>query len=126
MNIILRGVALVVAGAVIQTAIFVVQFAVRGGLGPLIRSGAYGLATIAVWLIVFIAGPVSAIQLWRLRRSGLSVAVTLCGMAVTYYVIGLLFFRHPQAPVTPLVMAIAINGLLLSLLLSPAARRAVS
>lgn len=126
MRIALRVIACVIAIAVIQTAVLIAQLPWGGGLGPLVRSGALGLTTMAGWLIVLTAGPLAAIQLWRLRRSGLFVAVTLCGIAFTYYVIGLMFLRSPEAPVTPLVMPIVINGLVLSLLLSPAARRGVS
>lgn len=126
MKIALRVVACVVAIAVMQTAVFVVQFAFRGGLGPLFRSGALGLTTIIGWLIILTVGPIAAIQLWRLRRRGLLAAVALCGIVLTYYVIGLLFLRAPEAPAMPIVAAIAINAFVLSLLLSPAARRGVS
>ena len=106
MRIALRVIASIVAIAVIQTAVLVGQFALRGGLGPLVRSGALGLTTIAGWLIVLMAGPVAAIQLWRLRRSGLFVTVTLCGIAFAYYVIGLFFLRVSEAPVIPIIAAI--------------------
>jgi hypothetical protein len=126
MKIALRVIACVVAIAVMQTVVFIVQFAFRGGLGALVRSGALGVTTIIGWLMILTVGPIAAIQLWRLRRRGLFAAVTLCGIALTYYIIGLLFLRAPEAPVVPIVVAIVINGLILSLLLSPAARRAVS
>jgi hypothetical protein len=72
------------------------------------------------------AGAVAAIQLWRLRRGGLYLALILCGIAFAYYMAGLLLVRVPDAPLTPVVVVVVINGLVLSLLLSPAARRAVS
>ena len=125
MKIALRVIACVIAIAVMQTAVFIVQFAFRGGLGALVRSGALGLTTIIGWLIILTVGPIAAIQLWRLRRRGLLAAITLCGIALTYYVIGLLFLRPPDAPAMPIVAAIAINAFVLSLLLSPAARRGV-
>jgi hypothetical protein len=118
MKIALRVVACVVAIAVIQTAVFIVQFAFRGGLGALVRSGALGLTTIIGWLIVLTVGPLAAIQLWRLRRRGLLAAVTLCGIALAYYVIGLLILRPPEAPAMPIVAAIGINALVLLLLKS--------
>jgi hypothetical protein len=109
-----------------QTVVFIVQFAFRGELGALVRSGALGLTTIIGWLLILTTGPIAAIQLWRLRRRGLFAAVILCGTALTYYIVGLLFLRVPEAPVVPIVVAAVINGLVLSLLLSPAARRRVS
>ena len=85
MKIVLRIIAVVVAIAVILTAIGVGQFAVGGAFGALVHSGALGLTTIAAWLIILTAGPVAAIQLWRLRRIGLFATAILCGIAFTYY-----------------------------------------
>jgi hypothetical protein len=126
MKIALRVIACVIAVAAIETAVLVAQIALLGGIGPLIRSGGLGITTIAAWLVVLAAGPVAAIQLWRLRRGGLFLALILCGIASAYYMAGLLFLRVPDAPLTPVVVVVVINGLVLSLLLSPAARRAVS
>ena len=126
MRIALRLIACVIAIAVIQSGVLVVHIFMLGGLGPLVDSGALGLGTIAGWLAVITAGPFAAIQLWRLRRAGLFLASILCGIAFAYYMIGLLVLRVPNAPVTPIVVAIAIDALVLSLLVSPAARRAVS
>jgi hypothetical protein len=126
MRILLRLIAIFIAVAVALTCLSIVQFAFRGGLRALLRSPALGFATIAAWLIILTAGPVAAVQLWRLRRVGLVVAATLCGTAFTYYVVGLLFLRTPEAPLTPIFGAIVVNGLLLALLLSPAARGRVS
>src|SRR5947208_14462616 len=123
MKIVLRVIAFVVGIAVTLTAVSVGQFAIGGALGSLIHTGVLGLATIAAWLILLTAGPVAAIQLWRLRRLGLFVTATLCGIAFTYYLIGLLFLREPEAPTSPIVEAIVINGLFLVLVLSPGARR---
>ena len=82
MKIALKVIACVVALAGIQTAVFIVQLAFRGGLGALVRSGALGLTTIVRWLIILTGGPIAAIQRWRLGRRGLFAAVTLCGSAV--------------------------------------------
>ena len=121
MRIALRVIACIVAIAGVQTAVLVGQFALAGGLDPLVRSGALALSTITGWLVLLTAGPVSAIQLWRLRRSGLS----LCD-PFAYHLIGLFVLRVPEASVVPIVLAIVINGMVLSLLLLPAARRSVS
>src|SRR5262245_57520107 len=125
MTIVLRIIAIIIGIAVTLTGVSVVQFAARGGLGVLIESGAVGLITIAAWLIILTAGPVATIQLCRLRRVGLFAAAMLCGLAFTYYVIGL-FLRTPEAALTPIVEAIVGNGVVLALLLAPAARRGVS
>jgi hypothetical protein len=123
MNVLLRIFAVCVGLAVVLTGLSIVQFAFNGDLAALAGSGALGLTTIAAWLIILAAGPVAAIQLWRLRRTGLFATAMLCGLALVYYVVGL-FLRVPDAPLRPIVGAIVVNGVLLALLLSPAAQRA--
>jgi hypothetical protein len=124
MRILLRVVAVVVALAVVLTALMIVQLAVIGSLMALARSGALGALTIAGWLAILTCGPVAAVQLWRLRRIGLTLATMLCAIAVAYLLIGLLFLRTAEAPLPPIVEGILVNGLLLGFLLSPSARRA--
>jgi hypothetical protein len=124
MKILLRVVAVVVAFAVVVTALMIVQLAVIGSLIPLARSGAIGALTIAAWLAILTCGPVAAVQLWRLRRMGLTLATMLCAIAIAYWLIGLLFLRTAEAPLLPIVGGILVNGLLCGFLLSPSARRA--
>jgi hypothetical protein len=127
MKIVLRVIAFVIALGVALQAAFIYQFALRGGVGSLVRSGsALGVTTIVGWLLVLTAGPVAAIQLWRLRRIGLFLSAALFGIALIYYVIGFLFLRHPEAPVSPIIEVIVVNALFLAPLLSPGARRVVS
>jgi hypothetical protein len=126
MRLFLRMIAIIVGVAVVLTAITVVRFASTGGLGVLVRSGALGLLSITAWVVILTAGPVAAIQLWRLRRVGLFLTAMLCGIASTYYVVGLLFLRAPEAPVAPILGAVVLNGLVLCVLLSPAAKRGIS
>lgn len=126
MRIFLRVIAVVIAMAVVLTALMIVQFTFTGGLDDLVRFGVLGFGTIAGWLITLTAGPIAAVQLWRLRRVGLALAVMLCAIALAYSLVCLLFLRTPGAPLRPTFEAIAINGPLLALLLSPAARRGVS
>lgn len=113
-----------VALSVVLTFAWVVRFAFNGVLTAIARSATFGVVTIGGWLVLLTAGPVASVQLWRLRRTGLFLTTILCAMAFTYYLAGLFFLRGPGAPLMPILEAIAINGLLLALLLSPAARRA--
>jgi len=122
----LRIVAAIVGLAVVLTLVTVIQFAARGGLTALARSGALGIATFAGWLMILTAGPVAAVQLWRLRRIGLLLTAVLCGFVFAYYIFGLFLFRAPDAPLRPIIQAIVLNGAILALLLSPGARRACS
>ena len=129
MKIVLRIIAIIVGVAVVLTAITVVRLASLGGLGAFARSGALGLTTITAWIVILTVGPVAAIQLWRLRRLGLFTTVVLCGIACAYYVVGLVFLRAPRAPLAPLAPifgAVVLNGVVLCLLLSSAAKRRVS
>jgi hypothetical protein len=96
-----------------------------GGFGALLRSGPLGLISTAGWLIIMAAGAVGAILLWQMRRIGLVVTVALCRVALVYYIVGFMF-RAPQSPVTPILAAAAVNGLVLAVLASSAARRGVS
>jgi hypothetical protein len=125
MRIVLRIIAIIVGVAVILTAITVMQLASLGGLGGFARSGALGLTTVTGWIVILTAGPVAAVQLWRLRRIGLFATAMLCVIACAYYVVGLLFLRAPGAPLAPIFGALVVNGVVLCLLLSPAARRRV-
>jgi surface polysaccharide O-acyltransferase-like enzyme len=126
MKIVLRIIAIVVGVAVILTAITVVRLAWLGALGVFVRSGALGLTTITGWIVILTAGPVAAIQLWRLRRLGLFATAMLCVIACAYYIVGFLFLRSPEAPLAPIFGAVAVNAAVLCLLLSSPARRRVS
>jgi CHASE2 domain-containing sensor protein len=124
MKTVLRIIAVVVGLAVVVNAIFIVQSG-YGGFGALLRSGPLGLISTAGWLIIMAAGAVGAILLWQMRRIGLVVTVALCRVALVYYIVGFMF-RAPQSPVTPILAAAALNGLVLAVLASSAARRGVS
>jgi CHASE2 domain-containing sensor protein len=124
MKTVLRIIAVIVGLAVVVNATFIVQSG-YGGFGALLRSGPLGVITMTGWLIIMVAGPVAAILLWRMRRLGLVITVALCRIALVYYVVGF-FFRAPQSPATPILAAAAVNGLVLAVLASSAARRGVS
>lgn len=94
MRIFLRVIAVVIAMAVVLTALMIVQFTFTGGLDDLVRFGVLGFGTIAGWLITLTAGPIAAVQLWRLRRVGLALAVMLCAIALAYSSCASCFFEH--------------------------------
>ncbi len=124
MRILLRVVAVVIALAVVVTALMIVQLAVMGSLMAVARSGALGALTIAGWLAILTCGPVAAVKLWWFRRMGLTLAAMLCAIAVAYLLIGLLFLRTAETPLLPIVEGLLVNALLLGFLLSPPVRRA--
>ena len=124
MKTLLRIIAVMVGLAVVVNAIFIVQSG-HGGFVALLRSGPLGYITTAAWLIIIVAGPIAAVLLWQMRRLGLVITVALCRVALVYYIVGFLF-RAPQSSVTPILAAAALNGLVLAVLASSAARRGVS
>ena len=126
MKVFLRIVAIFVGVAVFLTLLLVVRFAFSGNILKLARSGALGIVTIAAWFIILTAGPIASVQLLRLRRLGLHATALLSGVVFTYYVLGFFILRTPEAPPRPIITAIIGNGVVLALLLSPAARRACS
>jgi hypothetical protein len=123
MRIFLRIIAIFVGLAVFLTLLLVLRFELGGYIQPLVRSGFLGIATIAAWFIILIAGPIASINLWRLRRTGLYAAALLCALVLLYYIAGVFLFRAPGASLRPIIAALVVNGLILVILLSPAARR---
>jgi hypothetical protein len=77
----------------------------------------------AAWLAILTCGPVAVVQIWRLRRIGLTLAAMLCAVAAAYWIAGLLL-RTAEAPLLPIVEGVLVNGLFLGFVLSPWARRA--
>lgn len=124
-RVLLRGVALLSALSVLLTAAFLVRFGSRG-IAALHATGIFGMVTLLGWLITFIAGPIAAVQLFRLRQSGRIAAAVLFATMLVYYVVGLLAFRQPGAPRLHVVALSAFLCALLTIVLSPAARRACS
>jgi quinol-cytochrome oxidoreductase complex cytochrome b subunit len=125
MRIVLRLVAVIAALSVLETAYFIVRFGFRG-ISALLATGAFGVVTLFGWLTTFIAGPIAAVQLFRLRSSGRVAAALLFGMMFAYYAVGLLAFRTPGAPVVGTVALSIALVVLFAIVLTPAARRAVS
>jgi|SRR6185312_11514046 len=128
MKIILKIVAVIVGFAVLGTVLMIFQFASTSSLKLLIRTGAFGVITIAAWCLILVGGPVASVQLWRLRRVGLYVAASLCGLALLYYLYGLYGYavRGSELHLDLLAVPILGNSIILALLLSPYARRVCS
>lgn len=125
MPLLLRGVALLSALSVVATAAFIAQFGVRG-IAALYATGAFGVVTLLGWLITFIAGPIAAVELFRLNQRGRIAAAVLFATMLVYYVVGYLAFRQPGASAERIVALSTFLCLLLALVLSPAAKRTCS
>jgi hypothetical protein len=113
MKVFLRIVAGLV-GVSVGWAVWLLVVIVRAGLLQFEAA-----LTISVLLLLIAGGSIAAVQLWRLRRTGLTVAMTLCGGVVLSFVLMLV----SGSPLTALP-GLIVSGGLLAVLLSPAAWRA--
>ena len=121
MRILLRLIAILAALSVGFTVVFIVAFAGRGGFRQLDVTSVLGAATYIDWAITLVAGPITAMQLWRLRHSGRRAGVLMFGAGLAYYVMGL-FVRSPGTPLGPIVLATTVYALPVAVLLSRRAR----
>jgi hypothetical protein len=126
MRTLLRLLAVAVVIAVIGTILLVGRFWSFDRFKSLIDSGSYGYVTIFCWLVVVVAGPFAAVQVWRMRRSGLITCLILTLSTFLYYTVGWLFYARAEADHSKLLLAIGCNVLLALLLISPPARHACS
>ena len=122
MRAVLRIIALFAAAAVAGTLWFVAALIASGGLGSLIASRLLGGLTIFGWLLAVVAGPVTAVQLWRFKETGRRAGIVLFGYSVAYYLAGLLVLRGPDASVWQIGVAASTFALPFGLLLSRRAR----
>jgi hypothetical protein len=122
MRIFLRLVAVLCALSVVWTLLFLVQFS--RGISALLATGTFGVVTLIGWLITFIAGPIAAVQLFRLKPSGRIAAIVLFGSMLAYYLTGLVAFRQPGTATGPILVLAALLVALLTMVASPAAKRA--
>jgi phosphatidylserine synthase len=88
MKVLLRIVAVFVGLAIVMAASMLVVIARAGWLGLADSEPLVALLLGGVLLLVT-GGSVAAIQLWRLRRMGLALVVTLCGFFTVYFVLSL-------------------------------------
>jgi len=123
MRAILRSIAVMSAVGVIATAAFLARFGL-GGLHRLISTGAFGIITLLGWVVTFVAGPISAIQLFRLRNSGRVAAAVLWGSMILYYLLGIFAFREPGVRSGPIFLLCVLFAIPFGIVLTPAAKRA--
>jgi len=123
MRITLRLIAILSAVSVLATVWFIVWFGTRG-LSALMNSGLLGAITFVGWAVTLVAGPIAAVQLFRLRTSGRIAAIILFSTALAYYAVGLAGLRTADAPVAPLISAVVFLAAIVVVLLSPRARDA--
>jgi len=123
MRVLIKGVAVLAAAAVLITVWFVAAFAARAGMGPLIRPGILGALTLMGWIVTLVCGPIAAVQLWRFRESGRRAGIILFGFGLAYYVVGLVALRGPGASIKHIAAAATMFSLPLLVLLSRSAGR---
>ena len=122
MRIVLRLIALLAALSVVQTLWFLVMIVAPGGFRGLTPTSVLGALTFIGWIVTLIAGPITAIQLWRLRDSGRRAGVLMFGAGSAYY-LGGLTIRTPEAPIGPILIAVVCFVVPLSVLLSRRAKQ---
>lgn len=122
----LRIVALVAAFTVVGTIWFILGSPDVRDAVLSVASGAFGALTTVGWLVSLVAGPIAAVQLWRLKESGRRAAIVVFGYGLAYYVVGLLVFRDPDAPLVPIVLAVISFAIPLAIVLSGRAKQACS
>jgi len=119
----LRVVAVFLGFFVFRLALSIVQEASSGQLTAWWQSGDIRSDTVCFWVAMLILGPVATVQLWRLRRIGLSAAALLGALWLVLDLYGL-FHRQPGERVEPFIPPLVMTGALVALSVSPAARRA--
>lgn len=121
-RVVLRIVAIVILFEVAATVLLLWRLLVLGGIISL-GGGMFGVITISGWALTLVLGPFAAVQLWRLQESGRRASLILPMYALLYLCVSWLFFRQPGAHGSQVWLAVAANGLMCVLLLSPPARR---
>ena len=113
------------AAAFLTTAWQIAGFVRVGALSTLLTAGSLGWFTAVGWLVTLVAGPITTIQLWRLRASGRFAGVALFGFGAAYYLLGSSVLRAPEAPWQPIVAALLYFAVPLCVLLLPQAKAAL-
>ena len=80
MRTLLRVIAVLAAATFLATAWQIASFGGLGALSTLLTAGAVGWLTAVGWLVTLVVGPITTIQLWRLRASGRLAGVVLFGV----------------------------------------------
>jgi hypothetical protein len=122
MSILLRLVAGYTFFVVVFTARLIVEFSRHGQILPLLKSGPLGIVTVTGWLITLFFGVPAAVLLWRKKDLGRFATGIVLGSIGLYYVISLTFFNSHTNEVS-ILLRIFFSGVMVALVLSPAARR---
>lgn len=102
----LRIIAVLAAATFLVTTFQIAHLARLGVLSALVNGGSLGWLTAIGWLVTLIAGPVAAVQLWRLKASGRVAGVAVFGYGAAYYALGGWVLREPEAPWQPIALAL--------------------
>jgi hypothetical protein len=122
MRIILRLISIVLAIMTVLTLALALPFVTAGGLQALLHRGLFGYMTILGWGITMILGPLGSIQLWRFKPIGWLASALVFAFSTIYYAIGVVFFRNPAAPLTPIILQIGYHALFTAILATKSAR----
>ena len=122
MQVVVRIVAVLAGVSVVGTIGLIALFASRGNVLSLLSAGWLGALTFAGWVVTLIAGPIAAIQIWRLRESGRLAGLVLFGAGLAYYVVGGFLLRSAEASAVQIAAAASMYALPVAVLLSPQAR----
>ena len=125
MRIVLRVIAVVTAISVCTTAWFIAWMARTGGLQALFHAGLLGVITFAGWGVTLVLGPITAVQLWRVRETGRRAGIFLYGYGVLYYLFGF-GLRSPDSSIDQIISAAGMPALTFVVLLLPRARAATA
>jgi hypothetical protein len=123
-RILLRVIAVVAGATVLGTIRFILGVPGIANAIAYATTSAFGALTAIGWVISLIAGPIAAIQLWRLRQIGRRAGVLVFGYGFIYYVLGMAVFRDPDVAVWPILAAATTFAVPLAILVSDRARRA--
>jgi hypothetical protein len=117
-RVLLRIIAVFAGASAAVTLWFVVDLIEASRLDVLVASPLLGGLTVFGWLLAVVAGPVTAVQLWRFQEIGRRAGIGLFGYGAAYYLAGLFVLRGPDASVWRIGVSVITFALPLGVLLS--------
>jgi hypothetical protein len=124
MRILLRLIAGFTFLSVVGTLILVIRIWHWGGMLSLVRSGSFGILTIAGWVITLVVGPPAVVLLWKQNDAGRIAAIIVWGSICLYYLLFAVLFRNPNMLYGQITFDIVGSAVLVVVLLSSRARLA--
>src|SRR5436309_9434120 len=97
MRLVVRLVAVMLAGGALLSLYAVLVFGNRVGFTHILRFPGVTSLTIVLWIVTTIGGPIAAIQLWRFKRSGWTLGLIVFAVGLLYDTVGLVMIRAPVA-----------------------------